>query len=89
MSALHAESKYGWTFRQDYRATIKFRGNLKVEGFPIVESLFICQVTPTGPCIVEIPVYNDLFSWIKSPTTVHNVFIGKMYTDQVDFECFG
>ena len=41
------------------------------------------KVIPTGLCRLEIPKYGDKFTWIKPPTTVHNLIFGKVWLEQV------
>lgn len=68
VTALFAESFRGWKFFEEYRASSKFRGTLKIE--------------PSGLGIVEFPKHGEYYSFGKPITVVHNLVIGKMWSDQ-------
>lgn len=70
ITTLHAESIKGWVLSEEYHCDTKFsiRGTLKV--------------IPTGLCRVEIPKYGDRYTYIKPPTTVHNLVFGKVWVEQ-------
>eukprot|EP00730_Choanoeca_flexa_P014782 TRINITY_DN6588_c0_g1_i3.p1 TRINITY_DN6588_c0_g1~~TRINITY_DN6588_c0_g1_i3.p1 ORF type:complete len:404 (+),score=73.93 TRINITY_DN6588_c0_g1_i3:136-1347(+) len=68
VTALHAESERGWIYRQHYSCDIKFRGNLRLD--------------PKGPATVEF-ANGDRYAWVKPATVVHNIFLGRLWVEQV------
>lgn len=68
VTTIYAESVAGWRFLEEYRADYKFRGTLKL--------------SPYGVAKLEFPKHNEQYTWGKPCTTVHNLILGKVWTDQ-------
>uniref|UniRef100_H3A5E0 Oxysterol-binding protein n=1 Tax=Latimeria chalumnae TaxID=7897 RepID=H3A5E0_LATCH len=68
-AAHHAESKHGWTLRQEIAIGSKFRGKY-------------LSIMPLGTihCIFHNSGHH--YTWKKVTTTVHNIIVGKLWIDQ-------
>uniref|UniRef100_A0A7M4F1V4 Oxysterol-binding protein n=2 Tax=Crocodylus porosus TaxID=8502 RepID=A0A7M4F1V4_CROPO len=68
-AAHHAESKHGWTLRQEIKITSKFRGKY-------------FSIMPLGTIHCIFPSSGNHYTWKKVTTTVHNIIVGKLWIDQ-------
>ncbi|NXW89511.1 OSBP1 protein, partial [Alopecoenas beccarii] len=69
-AAHHADSKNGWTLRQEIKITSKFRGKY-------------LSVMPLGTIHCVFHSSGNHYTWKKVTTTVHNIIVGKLWIDQV------
>ncbi|XP_061465691.1 oxysterol-binding protein 1 isoform X1 [Rhineura floridana] len=68
-AAHHADSKHGWTLRQEIKITSKFRGKY-------------LSIMPLGTIHCIFHATGNHYSWKKVTTTVHNIIVGKLWIDQ-------
>ncbi|XP_048341784.1 oxysterol-binding protein 1 isoform X2 [Sphaerodactylus townsendi] len=68
-AAHHAESKHGWTLRQEIKITSKFRGKY-------------LSIMPLGTIHCIFHATGNHYTWKKVTTTVHNIIVGKLWIDQ-------
>ncbi|XP_078087550.1 oxysterol-binding protein 1-like [Mustelus asterias] len=68
-AAHHAESKYGWTLRQEIAIASKFRGKY-------------LSIMPLGTIHCTFLQSGNHYTWKKVTTTVHNIIVGKLWIDQ-------
>ncbi|XP_061335276.1 oxysterol-binding protein 1 [Pezoporus flaviventris] len=68
-AAHHADSKHGWTLRQEIKITSKFRGKY-------------LSVMPLGTIHCVFHSTGNHYTWKKVTTTVHNIIVGKLWIDQ-------
>eukprot|EP00069_Balaena_mysticetus_P003777 bmy_16753T0 len=68
-AAHHAESKNGWTLRQEIKITSKFRGKY-------------LSIMPLGSIHCIFHATGHHYTWKKVTTTVHNIIVGKLWIDQ-------
>ncbi|XP_039623274.1 oxysterol-binding protein 1-like isoform X1 [Polypterus senegalus] len=68
-AAHHAESKRGWTLRQEIAIASKFRGKY-------------LSIMPLGSIHCIFANSNNHYTWKKVTTTVHNIIVGKLWIDQ-------
>lgn len=68
-AAHHAESKHGWTLRQEIAIASKFRGKY-------------LSIMPLGTIHCIFHSSGNHYSWKKVTTTVHNIIVGKLWIDQ-------
>ncbi|XP_043939993.1 oxysterol-binding protein 1 [Protopterus annectens] len=68
-AAHHAESKHGWTLRQEIAIASKFRGKY-------------LSIMPLGSIHCIFHSSGNHYSWKKVTTTVHNIIVGKLWIDQ-------
>ncbi|KAM9221556.1 oxysterol-binding protein 1 isoform 2-T2 [Dugong dugon] len=68
-AAHHAESKNGWTLRQEIKITSKFRGKY-------------LSIMPLGTIHCIFHATGHHYTWKKVTTTVHNIIVGKLWIDQ-------
>ncbi|XP_054419700.1 oxysterol-binding protein 1 [Pteronotus mesoamericanus] len=68
-AAHHAESKNGWTLRQEIKITSKFRGKY-------------LSIMPLGSIHCIFHASGHHYTWKKVTTTVHNIIVGKLWIDQ-------
>ncbi|NWU73323.1 OSBP1 protein, partial [Pterocles burchelli] len=68
-AAHHAESKHGWTLRQEIKITSKFRGKY-------------LSIMPLGTIHCIFHSSGNHYTWKKVTTTVHNIIVGKLWIDQ-------
>ncbi|XP_067915941.1 oxysterol-binding protein 1-like [Heterodontus francisci] len=68
-AAHHAESKYGWTLRQEIAIASKFRGKY-------------LSIMPLGSIHCTFHQSGNHYTWKKVTTTVHNIIVGKLWIDQ-------
>ncbi|KAL2310100.1 LOW QUALITY PROTEIN: hypothetical protein Nmel_006339 [Mimus melanotis] len=69
-AAHHADSKNGWTLRQEIKITSKFRGKY-------------LSIMPLGTIHCVFHSSGNHYTWKKVTTTVHNIIVGKLWIDQV------
>uniref|UniRef100_U3J1D3 Oxysterol-binding protein n=1 Tax=Anas platyrhynchos platyrhynchos TaxID=8840 RepID=U3J1D3_ANAPP len=69
-AAHHADSKHGWTLRQEIKITSKFRGKY-------------LSIMPLGTIHCVFHASGNHYTWKKVTTTVHNIIVGKLWIDQV------
>uniref|UniRef100_A0A669QZB9 Oxysterol-binding protein n=1 Tax=Phasianus colchicus TaxID=9054 RepID=A0A669QZB9_PHACC len=72
-AAHHADSKHGWTLRQEIKITSKFRGKY-------------LSIMPLGTIHCVFHASGNHYTWKKVTTTVHNIIVGKLWIDQVTGE---
>ncbi|NXN60265.1 OSBP1 protein, partial [Rynchops niger] len=68
-AAHHADSKHGWTLRQEIKITSKFRGKY-------------LSIMPLGTIHCVFHSSGNHYTWKKVTTTVHNIIVGKLWIDQ-------
>ncbi|NXB89757.1 OSBP1 protein, partial [Vidua chalybeata] len=68
-AAHHADSKNGWTLRQEIKITSKFRGKY-------------LSIMPLGTIHCIFHSSGNHYTWKKVTTTVHNIIVGKLWIDQ-------
>ncbi|XP_071284332.1 oxysterol-binding protein 1 isoform X2 [Agelaius tricolor] len=68
-AAHHADSKNGWTLRQEIKITSKFRGKY-------------LSIMPLGTIHCVFHSSGNHYTWKKVTTTVHNIIVGKLWIDQ-------
>ncbi|XP_075698000.1 oxysterol-binding protein 1 [Rhinoderma darwinii] len=68
-AAHHAESRNGWTLRQEIKITSKFRGKY-------------LSIMPLGTIHCIFHNSGNHYTWKKVTTTVHNIIVGKLWIDQ-------
>uniref|UniRef100_A0A452DT16 Oxysterol-binding protein n=1 Tax=Capra hircus TaxID=9925 RepID=A0A452DT16_CAPHI len=68
-AAHHAESRNGWTLRQEIKITSKFRGKY-------------LSIMPLGSIHCIFHATGHHYTWKKVTTTVHNIIVGKLWIDQ-------
>ncbi|XP_077310818.1 oxysterol-binding protein 1-like [Lithobates pipiens] len=68
-AAHHADSRHGWTLRQEIKITSKFRGKY-------------LSIMPLGTIHCIFHNSGNHYSWKKVTTTVHNIIVGKLWIDQ-------
>ncbi|NWZ30944.1 OSBP1 protein, partial [Asarcornis scutulata] len=68
-AAHHADSKHGWTLRQEIKITSKFRGKY-------------LSIMPLGTIHCVFHASGNHYTWKKVTTTVHNIIVGKLWIDQ-------
>ncbi|XP_041088445.1 oxysterol-binding protein 1 isoform X2 [Polyodon spathula] len=68
-AAHHAESKRGWTLRQEIAIASKFRGKY-------------LSIMPLGTIHCLFANSGNHYTWKKVTTTVHNIIVGKLWIDQ-------
>ncbi|XP_020648004.3 oxysterol-binding protein 1 [Pogona vitticeps] len=68
-AAHHADSKHGWTLRQEIKITSKFRGKY-------------LSIMPLGTIHCIFHTTGNHYTWKKVTTTVHNIIVGKLWIDQ-------
>ncbi|KAK1140173.1 oxysterol-binding protein 1-like [Acipenser oxyrinchus oxyrinchus] len=68
-AAHHAESKRGWTLRQEISIASKFRGKY-------------LSIMPLGSIHCLFANSGNHYTWKKVNTTVHNIIVGKLWIDQ-------
>ncbi|XP_055670530.1 oxysterol-binding protein 1 [Falco peregrinus] len=68
-AAHHADSKHGWTLRQEIKITSKFRGKY-------------LSIMPLGTIHCIFHSSGNHYTWKKVTTTVHNIIVGKLWIDQ-------
>eukprot|EP00128_Syssomonas_multiformis_P000660 Colp12_sorted_trinity150504_noHs@23954 len=68
VAAFHARGN-DWIFEEGFSMNSKFRGKY-------------LQVTPTGMSRVTFTKLNEVYTWKKVTTTIHNIIIGKLWIDQ-------
>ncbi|XP_058877865.1 oxysterol-binding protein 1-like isoform X1 [Acipenser ruthenus] len=68
-AAHHAESKRGWTLRQEIAIASKFRGKY-------------LSIMPLGSIHCLFANSGNHYTWKKVNTTVHNIIVGKLWIDQ-------
>lgn len=98
-AAHHADSKHGWTLRQEIKITSKFRGKY-LSIMPLGERLaggcwspqqrpvrsrgLIQRCSPSAGTIhCVFHASGNHYTWKKVTTTVHNIIVGKLWIDQV------
>ncbi|NWH81121.1 OSBP1 protein, partial [Piaya cayana] len=74
-AAHHADSKHGWTLRQEIKITSKFRGKY-------------LSIMPLGTIHCVFHSSGNHYTWKKVTTTVHNIIVGKLWIDQVGRSLF-
>lgn len=96
-AAHHADSKHGWTLRQEIKITSKFRGKylsimplgelwgLRCSwGLRPVQKVTIRRPSPlSGTIHCVFHASGNHYTWKKVTTTVHNIIVGKLWIDQV------
>eukprot|EP00041_Stephanoeca_diplocostata_P028839 m.834430 g.834430 ORF g.834430 m.834430 type:complete len:800 (-) comp23448_c0_seq3:368-2767(-) len=65
---MHSESD-DWTYWQECSFTMKFRGKY-------------LEVLPTGLSHLLFKKSGDHYTWTKTPTTINNIIVGKLWVDQ-------
>uniref|UniRef100_A0A670YPD2 Oxysterol-binding protein n=1 Tax=Pseudonaja textilis TaxID=8673 RepID=A0A670YPD2_PSETE len=68
-AAHHADSRHGWTLRQEIKITSKFRGKY-------------LSIMPLGTIHCIFHATGNHYTWKKVTTTVHNIIVGKLWIDQ-------
>uniref|UniRef100_A0A8C5QBI1 Oxysterol-binding protein n=1 Tax=Leptobrachium leishanense TaxID=445787 RepID=A0A8C5QBI1_9ANUR len=68
-AAHHADSRHGWTLRQEIKITSKFRGKY-------------LSIMPLGTIHCIFHNSGNHYTWKKVTTTVHNIIVGKLWIDQ-------
>ncbi|XP_015718642.1 oxysterol-binding protein 1 [Coturnix japonica] len=68
-AAHHADSKHGWTLRQEIKIASKFRGKY-------------LSIMPLGTIHCVFHASGNHYTWKKVTTTVHNIIVGKLWIDQ-------
>uniref|UniRef100_UPI00398E5C3A oxysterol-binding protein 1-like n=1 Tax=Pristiophorus japonicus TaxID=55135 RepID=UPI00398E5C3A len=68
-AAHHAESRNGWTLRQEIAIASKFRGKY-------------LSIMPLGSIHCTFHQSGNHYTWKKVTTTVHNIIVGKLWIDQ-------
>ncbi|XP_072281136.1 oxysterol-binding protein 1-like [Pyxicephalus adspersus] len=68
-AAHHADSRHGWTLRQEIKITSKFRGKY-------------LSIMPLGTIHCIFQNSGNHYTWKKVTTTVHNIIVGKLWIDQ-------
>ncbi|XP_067834701.1 oxysterol-binding protein 1-like [Heptranchias perlo] len=68
-AAHHAESRCGWTLRQEIAIASKFRGKY-------------LSIMPLGSIHCTFLQSGNHYTWKKVTTTVHNIIVGKLWIDQ-------
>ncbi|OCT70303.1 hypothetical protein XELAEV_18037226mg [Xenopus laevis] len=68
-AAHYAESRHGWTLRQEITVTSKFRGKY-------------LSIMPLGTIHCLFHNSGNHYTWKKVTTTVHNIIVGKLWIDQ-------
>ncbi|NXX85455.1 OSBP1 protein, partial [Urocolius indicus] len=96
-AAHHADSKHGWTLRQEIKITSKFRGKYLsimplgeccgLRDIPrdigmIGEQLIVNLFPPPGTIHCVFHSSGNHYTWKKVTTTVHNIIVGKLWIDQ-------
>ncbi|NXE43693.1 OSBP1 protein, partial [Ptilorrhoa leucosticta] len=96
-AAHHADSKHGWTLRQEIKITSKFRGKY-LSIMPLGEhpgsagGIFGTargsgrgsqhRFPPSGTIHCVFHSSGNHYTWKKVTTTVHNIIVGKLWIDQ-------
>ncbi|NXA57955.1 OSBP1 protein, partial [Mohoua ochrocephala] len=96
-AAHHADSKHGWTLRQEIKITSKFRGKylsiMPLGEHPRERGGFSGQpqasrrgsrhsFPPSGTIHCVFHSSGNHYTWKKVTTTVHNIIVGKLWIDQ-------
>jgi oxysterol-binding protein 1 len=68
ISAQHTEAEK-WELDQEFSMSSKFRGKY-------------LQIVPTGLSVLRLKNTNDVYSWCKVTSTIHNIIVGQLWIDQ-------